>query len=335
MNRMDKKIVKRKTGLYLIIALAFISRAAYNQLLTIDMKLDTNRILIGDQVNMSIKVIKPENSSVIFPQFGANLTDEIEIVNKSEIDSSKLDDNKVALYQNLTITAFDSGLMYIPPAKFVYQSGRFTDSINSPAEYLEVLPVEIDTTGTIRDIKGIYKAPYSFSEIYPFILALIFTGLLIWFILYYIDRKKKDKPILRRIRPPEMPHVIALRELDRLKAEKLWQQNKVKLYYTRLTEIIRSYIERRFDIMAMEQTTSEILYEFREKEIENVNYNILEQLLNLADLVKFARGEPLPEENITHMENAYEFVKSTKYVPAQQNGAEDNEINNKQTELTA
>lgn len=329
------KYIKRKTGLYIIIALAFFSRAAYDQLLTINMELDTNRILIGDQVNLSIEVIKPENATVLFPQFDANLTDEIEIVNKSEIDSSKLDDNKVALYQNLTVTAFDSGLLYIPPVNFVYRSGRFTDTISSQAEYLEVLPVKIDTTGTIRDIKGIYKAPYSFSELYPFILLLIFTGLLIWFIFYYIDRKKKDKPILRRIRPPEMPHIVALRELDKLKAEKLWQQNKVKLYYTRLTEIIRTYIERRFDIMAMEQTTSEILYEFRDREIENVNYNILEQLLNLADLVKFARGEPLPEENTTLMENAYEFVRNTKFVPAQQNGTGDETVKNKQRELTA
>jgi len=326
---------KRKTGLYIIIALAFFSRAAYSQLLTISMELDTNRILIGDQVNLSIEVIKPESATVLFPQFDAKLTDEIEIVNKSEIDSSKLDDNKVALYQNLTVTAFDSGLLYIPPVNFVYRSGGFTDSISSPAEYLEVLPVKIDTTGTIRDIKGIYKAPYSFSELYPLVLSLIFTGLLIWFIFYYIDRKKKDKPILRRIRPPEIPHIVALHELDKLKAEKLWQQNKVKLYYTRLTEIIRTYIERRFDIMAMEQTTSEILYEFRDREIENVNYNILEQLLNLADLVKFARGEPLPEENITLMENAYEFVRNTKFVPAQQNGTGDKRVKNKQRELTA
>jgi hypothetical protein len=326
---------KRKTGLYIIIALVFFSQAAYSQLPAIDMTLDTNRILIGDQVNLSIEVIKPEKSSVLFPQFGANLTDEIEIVNKSEIDSSKLDDDKVALSQNLTVTAFDSGLLYIPPVDFVYRSGGFTDSVRSPAEYLEVLPVKIDTTGTIRDIKGIYKAPYSFSELYPFILSLIFAGLLIWFIIYYIDRKKKDKPVLRRIRPPEMPHVIALRELDKLKAEKLWQQNKVKLYYTRLTEIIRTYIERRFDIMAMEQVTSEILYEFRDREIENVNYKILEQLLNLADLVKFARGEPLAEENITLMENAYEFVRNTKFVPAQQNGTQDKGVNNKKRELTA
>jgi hypothetical protein len=332
---MDKKVVKRITGLYIISAFVFVSQIAYPQLVTINIELDTSRILIGDQVNMSIEVIKSGNSSVKFPEFDKNLTDEIEIVDKSDIDSAKLDNNKIALYQNLTITAFDSGLFYIPPVNFIYSDRGFTDSISSSANYLEVLPVKIDTTGTIRDIKGLYKAPYSFSEIYPYILMLFFVGLLIWFIIYYIDRKKKDEPILRRIKPSELPHVIALRELDKLKAEKLWQQNKIKLYYTRLTEIVRTYIERRFDIMAMEQTTGEILYEFKDREIENVNYIILEQLLNLADLVKFAKGEPLPEENTIHMENAYEFVRNTKYVPAEETGAEDRGLKNKQKELTA
>ncbi len=319
---MDKKVVKKITSLLALFALVSISHNIFPQLVTINVDLDTNRMLIGDQVNMQIEVIKPGDASVIFPAFEENLTDEIEIVDISAVDSAELEENRTALYQNLIITAFDSGLLYIPPVDFLYISKGFTDTISSSANYLEVFPVKIDTTGTIRDIKGLYRAPYSLGELYPYILVLIFTGLLVWFIIYYIEKKKKDEPVLRRVRPPEMPHVIALRELDKLKAEKLWQQNKVKLYYTRLTEIIRMYIERRFEIMAMEETTSEILNEFQEREIENINYSILEQLLNLADLVKFAKGEPLPEENIAHMENAYTFVRNTKYQPVEQAGKE-------------
>ena len=332
---MDKKVIKRITQIFILIAVILISQNTLSQLVTINVELDTNQIPIGDQVNMQIEVIKSKNSSLIFPEFKEKLTDEIEIVNKSSIDSTELDNNKIGLYQNLTITAFDSGLLYIPPLSFFYKTEGFADSISSSANYLEVFPVKIDTTGTIRDIKGLYRAPYSLGELYPYILALIFIGLLAWFIIYYLEKKKKDEPILRRTRPPEMPHIIALRELDKLKAEKLWQQNKVKLYYTRLTEIIRMYIERRFDIMAMEETTNEILNEFLDRGIENINYNILEQLLNLADLVKFAKGEPLPDENITHMENAYTFVKNTKYQPAEQVGVENAEIDNKGKELIA
>jgi hypothetical protein len=332
---MDKKVVKRITQILTLLVLILISQNTLPQLVTINVELDTNQILIGDQVDMMIEVIKSKNSSVLFPEFKDKLTDEIEIVNKSSIDSSELDNDKIGLYQNLTITAFDSGLLYIPPLSFLYKTDGFSDSINSSANYLEVFPVKIDTTGTIRDIKGLYRAPYSLGELYPYILALIFAGLLVWFIIYYLEKKKKDEPILRRTRSPEMPHIIALRELDKLKAEKLWQQNKFKLYFTRLTEIIRMYIERRFDIMAMEETTNEILNEFRDRGIENINYDILEQLLNLADLVKFARAEPLPDENITHMENAYTFVKNTKYQPDEQAVIEDTENDNKAKELIA
>lgn len=332
---MDKKIVKRIVLIFTLSALIFISQNALPQLVTINVELDTNQILIGDQVNMRIEVIKSKKSSVFFPEFEEKLTDEIEIVNKSSVDSAELDNDKTGLYQNLTITAFDSGLLYVPPLSFLYKTEGFTDTISSSANYLEVFPVKIDTTGTIRDIKGLYRSPYSLGELYPYILALIFAGLLVWFIIYYLEKKKKDEPVLRRTRPPEMPHVIALRELDKLKAEKLWQQNKFKLYYTRLTGIIRTYIERRFDIMAMEETTNEILNEFQYRGIENINYNILEQLLNLADLVKFARAEPLPDDNITHMENAYTFVKNTKYQPVQQTGIEDTETGNREKELIA
>jgi hypothetical protein len=332
---MDKKVVKGIISTVILIPTVLIAQNISAQLVTVKAELDTNQMLIGDQVNMLIEVIKSKNSSVAFPVFKEKLTDEIEIINQSSIDSAELDNNKREVYQNLTLTAFDSGLLYIPPLRFYFKSNGFADSISSSANYLEVLPVKIDTTGTIRDIKELYKAPYSLGELYPFILAVIFTGLVIWFIMYYLERKKKNEPILRRTRPPEMPHIIALRELDKLKAEKLWQQNKYKLYFTRLTEIIRMYIERRFNITAMEQTTNEILNEFQDRGIENINYKILEELLNLADLVKFAKAQPLPDENITHMENAYTFVKNTKYQPVQQAGAEVTENANKVKELIA
>jgi hypothetical protein len=301
--------------IYFMVISLLLSSISRAQPVTIDASLDTNRILIGDQVRMSIEVIKPANSVIIFPKFGNTLTDEIEIIEKTGIDSSELENDRISLLQEVTLTAFDSGLLYIPRMDFIYRSEGYTDTLSSSANYLEVIPVKIDTTGTIRDIKGLYKSPYSFGELLPFILILLFAGLLIWFINYYLKKKKKDEPILRKPKSPEPAHIIAIRELDKLKAEKLWQQNKVKLFYTRLTIIIRTYIERRFYIRAMEQTTTEILEEFQGRNIQNVDYEILEQLLNLADLVKFARSQPLPDENMTHMDNAYAFVKNTKQQP--------------------
>jgi hypothetical protein len=167
----------------------------------------------------------------------------------------------------------------------------------------------------IRDIKQPIAVPVSFSEIYPFILAgLGLAG--IGLVIFYLLRKRKRKePVFSISKPAEPPHVIALRELDQLRDEKLWQRNEYKQYYTRLTEIIRNYIERRFEIPAMEQTSYDILLSWKKKGYDDPDlYKILKQLLGLADLVKFAKEKPLPTDNEVNLDNAYVFVRNTKPV---------------------
>ncbi len=308
---------KKFTGyiLFLLAVLCLSSYTAMGQLVTIDARLDTNQITIGDQLHLTFRVVKPANAEVIFPTLKDTLADgAIDILNVSPIDSSATTEGKTLLEQKYLITAFDSGLYYIRPFPFVLKTNNITDTIFSRASYLDVHTVPIDSTGVLRDIKGIEKAPVSFGEIYPYLLLAIFAILAVWFIMYYFRKRKKQQPIFRRERPPEPAHVIAIRELDKLKAEKLWQQQQLKQYYSRLTEIVRTYIERRFHIKAMEQTTDEILTDFRNEDIDtDINYDLLRSLLNLADLVKFAKQEPLPDENVQNIENAYTFVKNTMY----------------------
>ena len=105
-----------------------------------------------------------------------------------------------------------------------------------------------------------------------------------------------------------------MRELDRIKDEKLWQQGKTKQYYSEVTETLRTYIENRFGIPAMEQTSDETLESFRfrrdllrEKTLEN-----LRQILKMADLVKFAKYKPLPDDDNLTLVNSYFFVNETK-----------------------
>ncbi len=309
----------------LTIILSFVLLAGvrgFSQILTVHARLDTNEIMIGDQVIYEIEVRRNKNDFVKFPEFKEKLTDEIEIVSQSPVDSIwSRKDQKYVLTQKLLLTVFDSGLYYIPPLEFLLVSEYTTDTVRTGATYLEVYPYPLDTTQTIRDIKAIEKAPVSFSEIYPYILFLIFIGLLGWFIIYYFRKKEKNQPLIGRPRIEEPPHIIALRELDRLKSEKLWQRKETKLYYSRLTDIIRRYIEGRFGIMAMEQTTDEILIEFEGQEIlSEDDYQLLREMLIQADLVKFAKAEPLPDENETHFENACTFVNHTRYRPPEPQG---------------
>jgi hypothetical protein len=111
--------------------------------------------------------------------------------------------------------------------------------------------------------------------------------------------------------PSRPAHEIALEELNRLEAEKLWQQGNFKMYHTRLSDIIRAYIEHRWQIPALEQTTDEILSGFSKGMLEEELYRKLKHLLETADLVKFAKLQPVAYENEACMADSFALVRQT------------------------
>ena len=115
-------------------------------------------------------------------------------------------------------------------------------------------------------------------------------------------------------RPAEPAHIVALRELDRIKIQKLWQQEKIKQYYSEVSDTIRTYIQNRFDIQAMEQTSGETIGIFKQQKelVDGKTLDQLQHILSLADLVKFAKYVPLPDDNNLTLMNAYFFVNQTK-----------------------
>lgn len=284
----------------------------FSQKLSIETSIDTNRIVLGDQINLTYIVKAYENVVFNLPAFDKDLTEGIEIIGLPVIDSVKMDDGRWKVALELLITSFDTGIYYIPPQKFVVKDNLFTDTLLSSASYLEVFGVAIDTTYTVRDIKPIARKPITIAEVLLLLLVLILIVVLSYFIYVFIQKRKRKESFLVPAKPEEPPHITAFRELDKLKAQKLWQQKQVKEYYTRITRIIRWYIFKRFEIHALEETSDEILYYIKTLKLDDVNLQNLESLLNLADLVKFAKGEPNPEENILHLENAYEFINKTK-----------------------
>ena len=197
---------------------------------------------------------------------------------------------------------------------------------------LNVYTMQIDTTKGPTDIKMPYGAPLTLKEVTPYILGVILIGAIIFFLLYSIKRKKKNQPLfVRPPKPKEPAHVVALRELDRIKDEKIWQKGKTKLYYSELTDTLRTYIEDRFGIRAMEQVTDEILDSFRRQKglISEKTFANLSQTLQVADLVKFAKYEPLPDDVNLSLVNAYFFVNETrKEEPKKETDEEKGEGNN-------
>ncbi|HYQ55908.1 MAG TPA: hypothetical protein VEP89_01090 [Draconibacterium sp.] len=278
--------------------------------------LDSANILIGDQVKLVLEVDHPKDVNVQFPSVPDTINSLIEVISRSGIDTFELDDETLMKQiQSYTITSFDSGSYRISPYWFKIEVDGRIDSIPSNGVSLNVYTMEIDTTKGPTDIKMPYGAPLTLKEVMPYILGVILIGAIIFFLLYSIKRKKNNKPIFSRpAKPKEPAHIIALRELDRIKSEKIWQKGKTKQYYSELTDALREYIEDRFGIRALEQTTDETVESFRTQKglINEKHFANLTQLLQLADLVKFAKYQPLPDDDNMSLVNAYFFVNDTK-----------------------
>lgn len=286
------------------------------QQVTVKASIDSTHILIGDQLKLLLEIEKPKNLQVQFPQVPDTFNSKIEVVNRSKIDTVKLDNNdREKLTQSLYITSFDSGRHQIPPFYFRMKNGQVLDSAATRELMFEVHTMKIDTTKGPVDIKAVYAAPVTLKEVMPYILAVILLAAIVFFIFYYIKWKKKNQPLfVRPEKPAEPAHVVALRELDRIRGQKLWQQEKLKQYYSEVSDTIRIYIENRFDIQAMEQTSSETIGVFKQQKelVDGKTLDQLQHILSLADLVKFAKYTPLPDDNNLTLMNAYFFVNQTK-----------------------
>ncbi len=308
------------------------------QSIQVDARFDSTAIMIGDQIKLHIELERQKDVRVQFPAWADTLTRNIEIVETYPIDSTQVANGMVRMKQDILVTSFDSGRHVLPPIRFPFVSDGRADTIATHPAYLDVFTVPLDSTQNIADIKPIYKVPIGWADVWPWLLVLgllLLVAAVIGFSIYAFIRWRNNKPIFSSPKPAEPPHIIALRDLDKLRGEKLWQNNRTKEYYTRLSDVVRAYIEGRFGVMAMEMTSDEILTGMRNIGFEDNNLvDRLRKLFVLADLVKFAKAEPLADENETSMLDSYLFVNNTKIeiVAAQVEGEKKEDVDGVTTE---
>ncbi len=293
-----------------------------NQDIKVKATLDSSSILIGQQTKLTLSIEYKVNTNdriiIQWPEIKDTLRKEIDVVRQTKIDTIIPDKDDPFTFQQtktLYLTSFDSGYWAMPPFKFIVNkdtAGVYTDAL-----LLTVSTVAVDTTLAIKDIKQPYSANYSWVDWlkdHKLLVGGVLLGILIFCLLIYFILKSRKKPvpvvIEKVIQIP--PHILALEKLEKLKNEKLWQEGKLKQYHIVLTDIVREYIEARFRIQALEQTTEEILYGFRNVAIDAESKERLRRLLLLGDLVKFAKEQPLPAENEESMNNAIYFINGTK-----------------------
>ena len=302
-------------GLILLIQILF-ATTTFAQDVKVTAKLDTNFILIGDQVNLKLSATGSSDKIIIFPDFFDSIQSKLEIVSKSKVDTTYSKDKKQkTLNQTLTLTTFDSGQFTIPAIIFQYKNNQqdtTTYNVQSLPIILNVNTVAIDTTLATKDIKSTLDAPYTLSEFLPYIL--IGLGILLLLIAIIVVLNYRKKKLLNKSLPPKPklpPDKLALTAFETLRNKKLWQNEMSKEYHSELTEILRVYFEQFYGIDAMEMVSDEILEAFIEKNQNKEHLNLLREILTTADLVKFAKSEPLPAEHELSLSHAIRLVIET------------------------
>jgi hypothetical protein len=296
------------SGLFLLLM-----QPAEGQLIRVQSLLSSDSLMIGEQIQYTLRVDAASDVEFVLPAIQDTLSSTLEVISQLHSDTIS-SDGRIKVEQHYLITGFEAGSQILPSQEVIYRKGDMLDTARSMPLIINLYDPIVDTTELIKPIKAPINTPLSFKEVLPWAAlglgGLLIAGTALWFLRRYLKRKKDPKAYYQLTLEPA--HVIAFRELDKLKEEKIWAKGEVKRYYTRLTEITRLYIERQYDIPAMESTTDEILHSFQKANPEDKLLDeILKELLELADLVKFAKEDPLPIDNQTNLNNAYIFVQKT------------------------
>ena len=299
-------------SIFLFFALVNITLAGE---ISVRISIEPSEILIGEQASLKIELTQDKDDKVSWPQFSDTIATNVSIIEKLATDTISLPDNRISITSEYLVSSYDSGFYYIP--EFVFETT--SQKVTSNPVGLTVNTVQVnEQTDDIHAEKDIMSAPFSWIELAQWSgigLAIILIIAIIVLLLMRFVFKKKVTII------PEEPevilpaHVVALEKLEQIKTEKIWQQGQIKQFYTQLTDVIREYLSRAYSISAMEMTTDEIVALVKKnKDLDEIRI-VLKEMLELSDLVKFAKFIPLENENEKAVLDAFMIVEKTTKEP--------------------
>lgn len=314
--------MQKKSHITFFIFLLFflLFKLSIGQKINISAALDSTKIRIGEQVKLDLYVsysAKQNNLKIQWPNIADTITDKIEVISVSVIDTTSPDKSNpdiIQQHQQITISAYDSGYFAIPGFKFFINNDS-SNAFYSQSLFLEVHTVPTDSSITkTKDIKPPFAEAFNWKWYSKyFYWGFSFLVIIILIILITIYFTKKNKIVVLKSEKPKIPaHIIALQSLEKIKNEQIWKEEKTKEYYSSISDTIRLYIEERFKVNALESTTAEIMKAFRSQVVDKESKDKLQQLLMLSDLVKFAKQFPIISEHTFTLQNAFDFVNETK-----------------------
>lgn len=293
-----------KLGLLFILLSFGILNAQFN------VDVNPREITVGDHIEVMLQVRIPDGSKAMMPT--SNSFSPAEVL---QIDTLRKTPNELQL--KYTISLFKPGRTDLPSVPVVLS--KPDGSLDSTMIALGPITVRSvlanDTTFELRDIQPPKSLKWTFSDILPYLIGFVIAlilGLLAWYL--WRKQKGKVKPEVVYIPPQPAPHVVALKRLQELENQKLWQNGFIKEYYSELSEILREYIENRYSFNALEMTTEEILQVQSKWAADNDQLVEVRRVLTCADLVKFAKFKPDTVENERCLRSSFDYVNKTKQV---------------------
>lgn len=281
--------------------------------LTIEHSITSNALLVGDQVELMITAVYPTNAVLNVPELGR----EKEIIQLNrDWQTSLREDGLNQTDVHITLTSFEIGEHTLTTNSITCLLDDSTILTNAfPDITLNVTTSLTESDGTeIADI----KAPKKLASRIPRLLLIIVGATLIAFLAgLIVARWMKNRPAKEKAGPPPIPsHILALSALKALQEKQLLEKDECDPFYTELSQILRTYLEGRFNLNAPEETTDEIVEQLSASpELTGMQRNILQEFMRQADMVKFAKGRP--DKNT--MENAFGTTKRFVNETAQTN----------------
>lgn len=299
---------------------------------SIKARLDSAHVLMGRLTGLNLEVVTDKGVKGTLPIFSTAGSDGIVRVNGDSVelrstisvDTTELGSGRIQLNYKIPVQAFDSGMYRLP--QFIFVAGR--DTARSNVVTLKVIPLSVSDTEQIADYLGVEEGEKGFWDFVPDVFvyywwAFLAGFLIILLLIWGLARRSRQQPA-ESSRPVASPYEIAIERLRALKERKLWEQGQEREYFTRLTEILRIYLQDRFGINAMEMTSDQIIAHLSESSDVRDKRDYVRRVLSMADFVKFAKMRPLPADNVEAYDNAVRFVEETRPVESDESDEDDN-----------
>lgn len=285
----------------------------FSQDVTVTASVDSQSVSIGDWIRYSVNVKYPSSTPIGFPEFKDTIG-AFDIVQQDSLLKTELN-GEIELKKNFILSKYDAGNFYIQPFEVQYKdsAGKIYSALSNPIP-VEIRGIEVDTSLSIKDVKPQLSVPISSEEIALYAGIVLMLAGIGYGVYYYIQQKKKKAGLIVEEKPSLPPHILALIQLEELEAKRLWQSGEIKAFYSEATEIVRRYFELRYGFIALEMTSGEVMEQLEKFKLEKNNFSSINQFLSGADLVKFAKYQPIASENEQVLGQARTIIEQTKPV---------------------